>query len=73
MPPGTRLIPEDERVKTLEELVDTKKELSQLLGQMPISMRSEGLQKRKREIEDRLEAVEKGIQLFSRKIVYVKE
>jgi len=66
MPPGTRLVPEEERVKTLEDLIETKRELNQLLAQMPISMRSEGLQKRKREVEDRLDTVEKGIVMFSR-------
>jgi len=66
MPPGTRLVPEEERVKTLEDLIETKRELNQLLAQMPISMRSEGLQKRKREVEDRLDTVEKGIIMFSR-------
>jgi hypothetical protein len=66
MPPGTRLVPEEERVKTLEDLIETKRELNQLLAQMPISMRSEGLQKRKREVEDRLDTVEKGIVIFSR-------
>ena len=32
LPPGTRQISEEERIKTLEELMDTKKELSQLLA-----------------------------------------
>lgn len=27
LPPGTRQIPEEERIKTLEDLIDTKKEL----------------------------------------------
>jgi hypothetical protein len=57
----------------LEELVATKRELNNLLGQLPISMRSEALQKKKRDLEERLEKVENGINLFSRKLVYVKE
>ena len=73
MPPGTRLIPEEERVQTLEELHATKRELNNLLGQLPISMRSDALQKKKRDLEERLEKVENGINLFSRRLVYVKE
>lgn len=73
LPPGTRLVPEEERIQTLEDLTFTKAELQKLLGQMPISLRSEGLQKKKRELEERLEKVEQGINMFSRKVVYVKE
>jgi hypothetical protein len=36
-------------------------------------MRSDALQKRKRDLEDRLEKVEAAINTFSRKVVYVKE
>jgi hypothetical protein len=36
-------------------------------------MRSDALLKKKRDLEERLEKVENGINLFSRKLVYVKE
>lgn len=32
LPPNTRQIPEEERIKTLDELIETKKELNNLLG-----------------------------------------
>ena len=73
MPAGTRLVSEEERIQTLEELTATKRELQSLIDQMPISMRSEALHKKKREIEERLEVVERGITTFSRSKVYVKE
>jgi len=38
-----RVVPEDERVATLEDLVRTKKELSEILVHMPISMQTNGL------------------------------
>lgn len=60
-------------MQTLEELHATKRELVNLLGQLPISMRSEALQKKKRDLEERLEKVESGISMFSRRVVYVKE
>ena len=57
----------------MEELIATKRELNSLLGQLPISMRSDALLKKKRELEERLERVESGISMFSRRVVYVKE
>lgn len=36
-------------------------------------MRSDALQKKKKDLEDRLEKVEQAVIMFSRKIVYVKE
>jgi hypothetical protein len=36
-------------------------------------MRSDALLKKKRELEERLERVESGISMFSRRVVYVKE
>lgn len=43
IPAGTRQISEEERIKTLEDLIATKKELSSLMSQLPISMRSDAL------------------------------
>ena len=37
IPPGTRLMGEDERIQTLEELNNTKKELNNILERMPIA------------------------------------
>ena len=44
-PPGTRLLPEDERLKTLEDLKANKIKVNDLLMKMPISMRTENLRK----------------------------
>ena len=54
LPKGMRKLPEEERVATLEELISTRSELNKMLQQMPISMRSENLRQKKREIEDKL-------------------
>jgi len=62
---------ENERIATLEQLHSTKRELQTVLDSLPISMRSENLRLKKREIEERLSNVEKGISTFSRKVVYV--
>jgi hypothetical protein len=44
-PPGTKLLPESERISTLECLNANKKEVMKLLNQMPISMRTESLRR----------------------------
>lgn len=53
-PPGTRVLPEDERVATLETLHSNKKEVNKILCQMPISMRTESLRRQKTELEQKL-------------------
>lgn len=37
IPPGTRLMGEEERLKTLDELHQTKKELNNMLEKMPLA------------------------------------
>lgn len=71
LPKGMRQVSEEERVATLEELVATKKELSEILHHMPISLQTNGLRQKKRELEDKLATVEKAISTFSRKTVFV--
>ena len=44
-PPGTKVLPEEERIATLEQLAANKKEVTKLLNQMPISMRTESLRR----------------------------
>lgn len=66
IPKGMIQIEEAERVQTLEQLQSTKRELQSILESLPISMRSEALRLKKREIEERLADVERGITTFSR-------
>ena len=65
-------IEEAERLQTLSDLQSTKRELQSMLETMPISMRSEALRLKKRELEERLADVERGITTFSRSVVFVK-
>lgn len=44
-PPGTKILPENERIETLENLHKNKKEVDRILMQMPISMRTESLRR----------------------------
>ena len=73
MPPGTRLMTEEERVQTLEELQRQKVEISDLLFSLPLSLKTEALKQRKRELEAKLLEIERAVTTFSRKIVYIKD
>jgi len=73
MPPGTRLMTEAERVITLEELHRQKVEISDLLFSLPLSLKTESLKMRKRELESKLLEIERAVTTFSRKIVYIKD
>lgn len=73
MPAGTRLMTEEERIKTLEELSRQRKDISDLIFSMPLTMKTEALKNKKREMESKLLDIERAITTFSRKVVYVKE
>ena len=59
-------------MSTLETLTNNKKEITRVLMQMPISMRTEGLRRQKIELETKLQELDKAIDMFSRKQVFVK-
>lgn len=73
MPPGTRLMTEEERIQTLEELQTQKRDLSGLLFSLPLSLKTDALKAKKRELEAKLVEIERAITTFSRKIVYIKD
>ena len=45
--------------------------MNQMLEKMPIANRSLALEKRKREIEEKLTRTERAIETFSKKTVYI--
>jgi len=71
-PPGTRLIPEEERVKTLNMLIKTKQGLENILEKMPITKRAKSIQDKKEDLERKLTQIEKEIEKFSKKRVFVE-
>ncbi len=62
---------EEERLKTLEELNLTKRELNNMLERMPLANQSLALQKRKKELEEKMLKIDKAIETFSKKVVYI--
>jgi hypothetical protein len=71
IPAGTRLMSEEERLSTLQDLQVTKKELTNMLERMPITNRTQAAERRKKELEEKLMRIERAIETFSKKVVYI--
>jgi len=73
LPPGTKLMGEEERVATLDQLLANKKEFQNMIEKLPLSMRTTGLVNKRKELEAKMQDIERAITTFSRKYVYVAE
>lgn len=71
-PKGTKLLSEEERISTLNGLLENKKEITNQLEKMPITTRTNSIRIRKEELLNKLEEIEKAIEMFSKKQVFVK-
>ena len=71
-PKGTKLLSEEERLNTLNGLIRNKKELINQLERMPITTRTNSVKLKKEELVKKLEEIEKAIDMFSRKQVFIK-
>ena len=71
-PEGTRLLNEEERLFTLNKLLDSKKEIENLVTKLPITMSSQAVRNKQEELYKKLDEIEKAISTFSRKKVFVK-
>ena len=71
-PKGTKLLTEEERISTLNGLINSKKEMTNLLEKLPITTRTLAMQNKKEELIKKIEEVEKAIDMFSKKQVFIK-
>ena len=71
-PKGTRLLTEEERLLTLNKLLESKKDIETLLNKLPISMSSQAVKNKQEELYKKLDELDKAITTFSRKKVFVK-
>ena len=71
-PKGTRLLSEEERVFTLNKLLESKKEIENLLSKLPITMASQASKNKQDELYKKLDEIDNAINTFSRKKVFVK-
>ena len=70
-PPGTRLMPEDERQETLKDLKEARAETANQLERLPITAHSAKMERHKKELEEKHARLEKAIETFSKPKVYV--
>ena len=63
---------EEERVNTLNGLIESKKEMVNILEKLPITTRTLAMQNKKEELIKKIEEVEKAIEMFSKKQVFIK-
>jgi len=66
------LLPEDQRINILINLIENKKNIEIMLQQMPTNNISAFYINKKAELIEKLNQIEKGINKFSRKKVFVK-
>jgi len=71
IPAGTRLMPEEERLETLKELQDSKKELNIALEKLPVVSRTIAMDRHKKDLEEKIDRIDKAIETFSKKMVYI--
>ena len=70
-PPGMKLMPESERLETLEVLHQSKTEAMKQLQAMPFVIETPSLKRKQSQLEDKLREIEHAIGLFSKTKVFV--
>ena len=70
-PPGTRLMPEEERLETLNDLKESRREINIALEKLPVGFRTLNQEKHKKDLQEKLVRIERAIETFEKKHVYV--
>eukprot|EP00238_Polyblepharides_amylifera_P004163 CAMPEP_0196594920 /NCGR_PEP_ID=MMETSP1081-20130531/79661_1 /TAXON_ID=36882 /ORGANISM="Pyramimonas amylifera, Strain CCMP720" /LENGTH=273 /DNA_ID=CAMNT_0041919323 /DNA_START=25 /DNA_END=846 /DNA_ORIENTATION=+ len=73
VPEGMRLLPDDERLRTLKQLEETKKQVDLDWQKLPFNIETPGQIRHKQSLDTRLKEVEDAIKIFSRKKVFVRK
>ena len=71
IPPGTRLMPEEERLDTLKDLTESRKEINTALEKLPVVSKTIAMERHKKDLESKLTRIDRAIETFNKKIVYV--
>lgn len=72
MPAGTRLLPEYERLETLNDLKEAKTTTNNQLERLPVVSKTLKMTRHRQDIEEKLVRLEKAIDIFSKEQVYVQ-
>ena len=70
-PPGTRLMPEEERQETLRDLREAQAATKAKYESLPVVAHSGKMERHKVELEEKMSRLEKAIATFSKPTVYV--
>jgi len=60
-------MPDEERLDTLKDLIDSKKEINSALEKLPVVSKTLAMDKHKKSLEEKLIRIEKAIETFSKK------
>ena len=71
-PKGTRLLSEEERLFTLEKLKQSRDDINKVIERLPITSDTQAFKNKKEELFKKLDEIEKAIETFSKKKVFVK-
>ena len=72
VPPGTRLLSEQERLEALYEFEEKKKDISMYLGRFPIANRPLWIQRKEKELLEQMDGLDAKIREFKHDRVYVR-
>ena len=73
MPPGMRLLSEEEKQEAIENLMEQKKDIESQLAKFSLRLESPTILREKRVLEDELDQIEKSIEQLSKKFVFVPD
>lgn len=64
---------EEERIKTLNELKHRKEEIDKMICLCPINPQSISAIRRKDELYKKIDEIDKAVEVFSKKVVYIED
>ena len=67
------LMPDAERLETLQVLRESEKETQQALFKIPLRVTTPSMMKKKTDLESKLQEIEAAMKIFSREKVFVSE
>jgi len=73
IPEGMMLLSEEERLKTLRQLADSRKEVEAQLHRLPFNVETPSQIRHKQSVETRLKEIEDAVKVFSRTKVFVRK
>ncbi|KAK2949598.1 putative Calmodulin-binding [Blattamonas nauphoetae] len=71
-PDGCVLLSEEERLETLMQLEEDRREANSALNRLPIANKTQASEKRRRELEQEIQSIEDNIKAFSKEKVYIR-